>query len=58
MIGPGIARALLDDREAEIARRAPPPWTREPGLVGDVLPAFSVVAGILLAAAIGSPMVP
>jgi hypothetical protein len=56
MIGPGISRALIEQHDAELARRAKRPRTPEPGLAADIPPAASVVAGILIAAAIGLPL--
>ena len=66
MIGPGIRRELARQRDEDIARRRHEelaggparPRTREPALLSEALPAVSVVAGIVLAIAIGAPVSP
>ena len=55
MIGPGVARELARQRERDLARRAARP--RLEGLA-EAMPAISLVAGVLLAAAIGAPTGP
>ena len=66
MIGPAIRRELARQHNEEIARRrhvelardAARPRTRQPALLSEALPAVSVVAGIVLALAIGAPVSP
>jgi hypothetical protein len=49
----GIARELVRQREAEIARRA-----GEAHLLVDAMPAVTLIGGVLLALAIGAPTGP
>jgi hypothetical protein len=58
MIGPGLARELTLQSEQEIARRAARLRAPAPGLLADAMPAVSLVAGVLLALAIGAPTGP
>jgi hypothetical protein len=55
MIGPGLARELALQHEHEIARRAARPRV---DVVADAMPTVSLVAGVLLALAIGAPAGP
>jgi hypothetical protein len=58
MIGPGVARELTRQREREIADRATRPRLQQTATLADALPAVSVVAGVLLALALGAPTAP
>jgi hypothetical protein len=58
MIGPGLARELAQQREQEIARRAARLRAPDPRLLAEAMPAVSLIAGVLLAVAIGAPTSP
>jgi hypothetical protein len=55
MIGSGLARELVLEREREIARRTA--RLRAP-VLAEAMPAVSLVAGVLFALAIGAPTGP
>ena len=55
MIGSGLAREQALEREREIARRAA--RRRAPALA-EVMPAISLIGGVVLALAIGAPTGP